>query len=172
MVRAALLRGGQIRNPREKGAGGAHMELIGAFERSASPATPGEGPPPLGATAESGRCQVRSETDFPCDRPAAVEILGVRFCDRCSREQEAYFRIGELTQVPRGKRTWPSREGRVERPLRSEVPTGPRQRLRKAAATGSKVSFLSIAVAASLLALSDGGRITGRLHGRIEGRSS
>jgi len=128
------------------------MELIGAFERSASPATPGEGGP-LGATTGSGRCQVRSETDFPCDRPAAVEILGVRFCDRCSREQEAYFRIGELTQIPRGKRTWPSREGRVERPLLSGVPTGPRQRLRKAAAMGSKVSFLSIAVAVSLLAL-------------------
>ncbi len=127
------------------------MKPIGTFERSASLATPGEGGL-LGPTAEYGRCQVRSETAFPCDRPAAVEILGVRFCDRCSKEQEAYFRIGELTQVPRGKRTWPSREGRVERPLRSGVPTGPRQRLRKAA-MGSKLSFLSIAVAVSLLVL-------------------
>jgi hypothetical protein len=110
------------------------MELIRAFKRSASPVTLGEGPPPLGATEESGRCQVRSETDFPCDRPAAVEILGVRFCDRCSREQEAYFRIGELTQGPRGTRIWSSREERVERLRRSGISTGSRQRLRKSAA--------------------------------------
>lgn len=164
MVRAALLRGGQARNPTEKGAEGAHMEPIGAFERSANSAVPGEGPSQHGATAESGWCQVRSETDFPCDRPAAVEILGVRFCARCSWEQETYFRIGELTQVPRGERTWSSREVGVERPLRSGVPTGPRQRLRKVA-TGSKVSFLSIALAASLLALAACG---GTVHARGE----
>jgi hypothetical protein len=92
------------------------MELIGAFRRSASLAAPGEEEPPLGATAECGQCEVRSETDPFCYCPEAVEILGVRFCDRCSREQEAYFRIGELTQVPRGNRTWPSHEVRVEWP--------------------------------------------------------
>jgi hypothetical protein len=27
-----------------------------------------------------------------------VEIRGVPFCERCAREQEAYFAIGELTQ--------------------------------------------------------------------------
>jgi hypothetical protein len=43
VVRAALLRGGQVRNPTEKGAGGAHMEVIGAFERCARPVAPGEG---------------------------------------------------------------------------------------------------------------------------------
>ena len=43
-------------------------------------------------------CQVRSETDRPCLRPAVVEIQGVPFCERCAREQEAYFAIGEMSQ--------------------------------------------------------------------------
>jgi hypothetical protein len=43
-------------------------------------------------------CQVRSNTESPCPRPAAVEILGVAFCGPCAREQEAYFAIGELTR--------------------------------------------------------------------------
>lgn len=46
-----------------------------------------------------GPCQVRSETNCPCPRSAAVEIRGVPFCERCAREQEAYFAIGELTQA-------------------------------------------------------------------------
>ncbi len=41
-------------------------------------------------------CQVRSETESPCPRRAAVEIRGVGFCGPCAREQEAYFAIGEL----------------------------------------------------------------------------
>ena len=45
-----------------------------------------------------GTCQVRSGTDDPCLEPAAVEILGVPFCERCAREQEAYFAIGELAR--------------------------------------------------------------------------
>lgn len=48
---------------------------------------------------ESRPCQVRSETDCPCPRSAAVEIRGVPFCEQCAREQEAYFAIGELTQA-------------------------------------------------------------------------
>jgi hypothetical protein len=44
-----------------------------------------------------GPCQVRSKTESPCLRRAEVEILGVAFCGRCAREQEAYFAIGELT---------------------------------------------------------------------------
>jgi predicted Fe-S protein YdhL (DUF1289 family) len=44
-----------------------------------------------------GPCQVRSKTESPCFRSAEVEILGVAFCGRCAREQEAYFAIGELT---------------------------------------------------------------------------
>ena len=42
-------------------------------------------------------CQVRIYTESPCPRSAEVEILGVAFCRRCAREQEAYFAIGELT---------------------------------------------------------------------------
>ena len=45
-----------------------------------------------------GACQVRSGTDDPCLEPAAVEILGVPFCERCAREQEAYFAIGQLAR--------------------------------------------------------------------------
>ncbi len=49
-------------------------------------------------TMELGPCQVRRKTDDPCPHPAAVEIWGVPFCERCAREQEAYFAVGELTQ--------------------------------------------------------------------------
>ena len=53
------------------------------------------------AEATSGMeiCQVRIGTDDPCLRLASVEILGVPFCESCAREQEAYFAIGELTQI-------------------------------------------------------------------------
>ena len=50
-------------------------------------------------------CQVRSKTGNPCPRRAEVEILGVAFCGPCAREQEAYFAIGELTQVKHGLRS-------------------------------------------------------------------
>jgi hypothetical protein len=50
------------------------------------------------AKKELGRCQVRSQTDRPCSRPAVVKIWGMPFCERCAHEQEAYFAIGELTQ--------------------------------------------------------------------------
>ena len=43
-------------------------------------------------------CQVGSKTDRPCPRPAVVKIWGLSFCERCAREQEAYFAIGDLTQ--------------------------------------------------------------------------
>ena len=42
---------------------------------------------------------MRSGTDHPCPRPAVVNICGVPFCERCAREQEAYFAVGELTQA-------------------------------------------------------------------------
>ncbi len=58
------------------------------------------------AATKLGSCQVRSETDSPCLRPAAVEIGGVPFCERCAHEQEAYFAVGELTQAPTSDRTW------------------------------------------------------------------
>ena len=51
------------------------------------------------ATTELGPCGVRSGTDHPCPRPAAVRICGVPFCQRCAREQEAYFAVGELTKA-------------------------------------------------------------------------
>src|SRR5215210_5983069 len=44
-------------------------------------------------------CQVRIGTERPCLRSAAVEIKGVTFCERCAREQETYFAVGELTQA-------------------------------------------------------------------------
>ena len=57
------------------------------------------------ATTERGQCRVRSETDHPCPRPAVVKICGVPFCERCAREQEAYFAVGELTQALAADRT-------------------------------------------------------------------
>jgi hypothetical protein len=54
------------------------------------------------ATTELGTCQVRSGTDRSCTRPAVVRIRGVPFCEPCAREQEAYFAIGELTEVSKG----------------------------------------------------------------------
>ncbi len=53
------------------------------------------------ATTELGLCQVRSGTDRPCTRSAAVKIWGVSFCEPCAREQEAYFAVGELTETSR-----------------------------------------------------------------------
>jgi hypothetical protein len=55
-------------------------------------------------TKEPGSCQVRSGTDAPCPRPAAVKIWGISFCEPCAREQEAYFAVGELTEEPRSLR--------------------------------------------------------------------
>jgi hypothetical protein len=46
-----------------------------------------------------GRCQVGSGTLHPCRHPAMVTIQGIPFCESCAREQEAYFTIGELTEV-------------------------------------------------------------------------
>lgn len=44
-----------------------------------------------------GLCQVGNRTDRPCLRLAVVEIHGVPFCERCAREQESYFAIGEMS---------------------------------------------------------------------------
>ena len=49
------------------------------------------------AATRPGTCWVRSGTGLPCGGLAVVEILGVPFCERCAREQEAYFAMGELT---------------------------------------------------------------------------
>jgi hypothetical protein len=82
---------------------------------------------------ELGRCQVRSKTDRPCPRPAAVEIRGVPFCERCAREQQAYFAIGELTQEEtRGFRDGPLAEalGRAWRGRRGRVATVETERVK------------------------------------------
>jgi hypothetical protein len=55
-------------------------------------------------TSEQEQCKVRSGTDNPCLLPAVVKASGVPFCEPCAREQEAYFAIGELTEVPDGLR--------------------------------------------------------------------
>ncbi len=46
-----------------------------------------------------GTCQVRSGTARPCARPASAKLQGVPFCERCAREQETYFAIGEHTEA-------------------------------------------------------------------------
>jgi hypothetical protein len=57
----------------------------------------------IGATKKLGPCQVRSKTDHPCPHRAVTEIWGVPFCERCAREQEAYFAIGQAhTMQPQG----------------------------------------------------------------------
>ncbi len=48
-----------------------------------------------------GPCQVRSATDQSCQRPAVVKIQDIPFCQRCAHEQEVYFAVGELTEIPR-----------------------------------------------------------------------
>ncbi len=46
-----------------------------------------------------GPCWVRSGTDYPCDRPAVVEIMSVHFCGPHAREQEECFTVGQLAQA-------------------------------------------------------------------------
>lgn len=55
---------------------------------------------PWSAVADEylGRCQVGSETNRSCFRPAAVEVRGVPLYERSAYEQEIYLAIGELTQ--------------------------------------------------------------------------
>jgi ribosomal protein S6E (S10) len=63
------------------------------------------------ATRTPGSCQVRSKTESPCPRRAALEIRGIPFCEACACEQETYFAIGELTQeVAQGFRGKPLAE--------------------------------------------------------------
>ncbi|MDX6381167.1 MAG: hypothetical protein QOI57_2191 [Rubrobacteraceae bacterium] len=69
------------------------------------------------ATMGLGPCQMRSETDRPCPRPAVVEIEGIPFCEPCAREQEAYFEIGELTQPLAIDRTKQARDFCGSEPL-------------------------------------------------------
>jgi hypothetical protein len=54
----------------------------------------------IGAATKLGSCQVRSKTEHPCLHQAVREIWGIPFCERCAREQEAYFAIGNLAMQP------------------------------------------------------------------------
>ena len=63
-------------------------------------------------------CWVRSATDDPCGRPAAVEIMGVPFCERCAREQEEYAAIGDLTDPERARESGRLREASLAESLR------------------------------------------------------
>jgi hypothetical protein len=72
------------------------------------------------AATRPGTCWVRSGTGLPCGGLAVVEILGVPFCERCAREQEAYFAMGELTQA-RGPMASMAYEIGRDRSFRDEV---------------------------------------------------
>ena len=106
----------------------------------------------IGETTQPRVCQVRSQTEAPCGRPAAATVLGVPLCERCAREQEGYFAVGELTQVPRGREPGGAvaTHARRTRPPRA---AGVLRRLRERAAGGKGVPFLAaVVVAASVFA--------------------
>ncbi|MDP9458013.1 MAG: hypothetical protein M3Q60_20080 [Actinomycetota bacterium] len=63
-------------------------------------------------------CWVRSATDDPYGRPAAVEIQGVPFCERCAREHEEYAAIGALTDDLAGSDLTSLRESSLAESLR------------------------------------------------------
>lgn len=65
-----------------------------------------------------GPCQVRSETNDSCPRPAVVKIREIPFCGPCAREQEAYFAVGELAEAQAQIADWAKQaEGLSNRPL-------------------------------------------------------
>lgn len=122
------------RNPRSLGKGAPvkpapkHEQPTEQPTRFAGPSAPKTGPLPIDTSAGSGRCQVRAGTDFPCGRPAVAEVLGVPFCGRCAREQEDYFVVGELTQVPRGRRVGTTSLGHDDTGMRRPSAPAGRQR--------------------------------------------
>lgn len=73
------------------------------------------------AAVRHGRCEVRSDTESPCGRPTAVSIMGIQFCERCARQQEAYFALGEYTQAPRGGGTLMTNAMRWQRPFHARL---------------------------------------------------
>ncbi len=108
----------------------------------------------IGETTQPRVCQVRSQTEVPCGRPAATMVLGVLLCERCAREQEGYFAVGELTQVPRGREARGDVAATRARPTRcSPRAAGVLLRLREGATGGKGVPFLAaVVVAASVFA--------------------
>ena len=112
----------------------------------------------IGETAQPRVCQVRSRTEAPCGRPATTTVLGILLCERCAREQEGYFAVGELTQVPRGRE--PREEVAATRIRRTRPPraAGLLRRLGERAAGGKGVPFLvAVVVATSVFAAACGG---------------
>ena len=107
----------------------------------------------IGETTQPRVCQVRSQTESPCGRPATTAVLGVLLCERCAREQEGYFAVGELTQAPRGRE--PSGNVAPTRARRTRPPraAGVLRRLREGSTGGKGVQFLAaVVVAASAFA--------------------
>ena len=95
----------------------------------------------IGAT-QPELCQVRSRTDLPCGSPATATILGIRFCERCAREQERYFAVGELTRVSRGESGGAARgAGYAARACRPGRPAQPRGDCRVSVAGSAKLSL-------------------------------
>ncbi len=107
----------------------------------------------IGETTQPRVCQVRSQTEAPCGRPAATTVLGVLLCERCAREQERYFAVGELTQVPRGREPGGGVAATRARRTRPPRAAGVLRRLREGATGGKGVPFLAaVVVAASVFA--------------------
>ncbi len=95
---------------------------------------------------------MRAQTDHPCGRPAVATILGVRFCERCTREQTDYFALGELTQAPRGKSGVAEGVGYAARAPRLGYSAGTRGARRGLVARSAKVSLLLVLASILLLA--------------------
>ena len=95
---------------------------------------------------------MRAQTDHPCGRPAVATILGVRFCERCTRVQTDYFALGELTQVPRGKSGVAEGVGYAARAPRLGYSAGTRGTRRGLVARSTKVSLLLFVVSILFLA--------------------
>ena len=96
---------------------------------------------------------MRSHTEVPCGPPAATTVLGVLLCERCAREQESYFALGELTQVPRGREPRGAVAATRARRTRPPWAGGVLRSLRERATRGKGVPFLAaVVVAASVFA--------------------
>ena len=95
---------------------------------------------------------MRAQTDHPCGRPAVATILGVRFCERCTRVQTDYFALGELTQVPRGKSGVAEGVGYAARAPRLGYSAGTRGAYRRLVARSTKVSLLLVVASILFLA--------------------
>ena len=108
----------------------------------------------IGESTQPRVCQVRSQTEAPCGRPATTTVLGVLLCERCAREQEGYFAVGELTQVPRGREPTGAVAATRARRTRPPRAAGVLLRSLREKATGGKgVPFLAaVVVAASVFA--------------------